>query len=503
MVAGVAIGVQAFLLSASRLWVATDSGGYIKLAAAVVERLDFAHEYFQFRPPGYPVLLASVFRVFGSASPTAILVLQHALVAGTAVLATLIAWALWPHRGFAWLVGLCGAFSLHLSTYANTVMTEVPYAFGVTACVYLLLRYGTTGRWPWLVGASAAAGGCALIKAFGQCMPLLCVLTALAYAGSGLRRRACHAVLAGIPAAILLVPVMANNYRTSGYFQLSCNGGLALYHRAVVIENLGGGTSVSMDRIRECVAEARHRGLVRDWVEVPDVFWVKDAIRGVQGVSMAAAADLMGQAGCDLLREHLGAAMLHSVRHAWRTLVMPDTYYRVVPGYTPADMLEVQQDYGAIVLVAGAEFMAKYLPPEFRPTITSPHLAVVTRWYRQYVDGAWREHGWVRSPYEALAVMSVLGGLAAFTRKNWRLWLIAGAVVFAHVVVAAYLGGTSPRYAVPVHPLLQVFGALALVLAGRLAVRAGRRVVGFHAESLASTTSVRPGDAASTPQWQA
>ena len=48
-------------------------------------------------------------------------------------------WTLSHRHGIALVAGLLGATGLHLSGYANGIISEVPYAFALTWCVYLLV----------------------------------------------------------------------------------------------------------------------------------------------------------------------------------------------------------------------------------------------------------------------------------------------------------------------------------------------------------------------------
>ncbi|MFQ5461059.1 MAG: ArnT family glycosyltransferase [Phycisphaerae bacterium] len=174
-----AIAFEALAMSASRIWVTPDSSGYVTLALRIVEDFDFSHELYQLRLPGYPALLAATFALFGDASPLAIMAIQHAMVVGCAALSVLIGWMLWPSRFFAATVGLLTGVSLHLSGYANAILTEVPYAFTLTAWLFLILRHYSTDRVRWLIAASAVTGLSAVIKDVGQYTIIVCIAVAL------------------------------------------------------------------------------------------------------------------------------------------------------------------------------------------------------------------------------------------------------------------------------------------------------------------------------------
>src|SRR5262245_19366020 len=75
-----ALAINAISFSASQLWVSPDASYYVELAGGLADHADFRSELFLIRPPGYPLFLAAVFKVFGAASPIGILAIQHLMV---------------------------------------------------------------------------------------------------------------------------------------------------------------------------------------------------------------------------------------------------------------------------------------------------------------------------------------------------------------------------------------------------------------------------------------
>jgi hypothetical protein len=71
------------------------------------------------------------------------------------------------------------------------------------------------------------------------------------------------------------------------------------------------------------------------------------------------------------------------------------------------------------------------------------------------------------SPYEAFVYLCMAGGLLSLGTRERMTWLLLALVIASQVVPSAFLAGTIPRYAVPVHPLLKAFAALAICLAVR------------------------------------
>ena len=157
VVLGAAVS-NAFCLAGSHLWVYPDSIDYIRLAGGLADRFDLHQELFLIRPPGYPAMLAVIFRVFESWSQTAILVVQHGMAIVAAGLTALIAWHLTQRKSVSLVAGLMCAGSLQVLAYANLVLTETPYMVTLLACVYFLVRYHHEGNLRVLALASLMAG---------------------------------------------------------------------------------------------------------------------------------------------------------------------------------------------------------------------------------------------------------------------------------------------------------------------------------------------------------
>lgn len=486
----------AFVLSASRLWLQPDSTAYITLAVGIAERLDFSHELYQLRTPGYPLLLAGVFRLFGAASPTAILLLQHAMVVGIALLSVMIAWTLWPRRSLALIVGLFSAFSLHLSGYANSVMTEVPYAFAMTACVYLLVRYYTHGGSGPLVGAAILAATAALIRPMG--LPIVLIVAAAAVvrswqeakpstsrsAGDQVRQvpgRArlgpvCRALLLTIgPSSIVLLPMMLHNYNTHGYFKLTCMGGITVYKRALCVERLDSGRSESLTRVRNAVDTARERGWIGPEATYRNLWPTVQACERVYDASFCDAAELMNRAGRDVMLEDPWLIASRAVVYSYRTLVMPDWAYRVQPGGTPgvndrlakgATLYAVDTFTPIVSQRVGLPIMARYLPMTKEPTNTTAWWTEFTRWYHHRIERGTPVTGLLDTPYEEFTALAVLGAALAMGLRRRGGWLLLGAVIVYQIAIGSFLGGAQPRFTVPLDPLLHVLAALPVALAG-------------------------------------
>ncbi|MFQ5592040.1 MAG: ArnT family glycosyltransferase, partial [Phycisphaerae bacterium] len=466
-----ALVVEGVAFAGSRLWYSPDAVQYITLGVAIRERLDFSHELFAIRPPGYPLILAAVFRLFGTDSATALMALQHGMVVCTAVVGASIAWMLRPSRAFALTAGVLGAFSLHLSGYANAALAEVPYTLLVTVCVHLLIRYQLAGTRRSLVYASVAAGGAALVKPIGELMLVTCAAVALhrawygprgvrpGSAGGRLKSIGFASVLAVVPGAVLVAPAIVRNLHYQGDLRLTSMGALALYQRAVVVDKLESPQDGTMAVVRAAYAQAGDKGLIDSAIPhntAAGTWQAHQACRLVYGLSYGEAADLLGKAGAEMLYKHPWRALRRSIGHAGRMLMRPSSGYRLQPSRS--------RDSGMFRDLAaqrvGATELDRYLPLQSLDTLSRTPLARSARWLMDQV--IWRYHqrlelgpsfsGLFDTPYEEYALLFLLGCVISLSQPSRRLWLLLGSVVVGHIVVSATWLGPIPRYKIPVHP---------------------------------------------------
>ena len=89
-------------------------------------------------PPGYPIFVAIVFRLFGN-STNALTVAQLVADGIAAAMVTLIASELFP-LGLSTLAGLLAAFSPHLSHYSLFLLPDSLSALPILIAIYLLVR---------------------------------------------------------------------------------------------------------------------------------------------------------------------------------------------------------------------------------------------------------------------------------------------------------------------------------------------------------------------------
>lgn len=109
---------------------------------------DAPDEYWHYRklsvcPPGMPILIAPVYRLghtWGRRIRYCVVLFFHALAAGTALLMMGLAWKVCQDRLIAFLVGTCLALSAPLYFYTFPIYPDLPAAFTIALCLWLLLN---------------------------------------------------------------------------------------------------------------------------------------------------------------------------------------------------------------------------------------------------------------------------------------------------------------------------------------------------------------------------
>jgi len=170
------------------------------------------------REPGYPLLLAGVFKLFGYG-------LEGARLANLLLtsLAALLAWALARRvtgDRFAGLVAVA-IFLLHPGTLIAEARggIEIPFMCAVLAFFVLLYRAMDADRSGYYFIAGLALGATVLVRSTPLLFPLVLVPYLLWAAPPGARRRRlaqCALIVAGM--GLVMSPWIARNYAVSGLF---------------------------------------------------------------------------------------------------------------------------------------------------------------------------------------------------------------------------------------------------------------------------------------------
>ena len=492
VVAVVALLINGLSLSASHLWVTSDASYYVELAGGIADHGDFRNEMFLVRPYGYPLMLAAIFRVFGSSSPVAIAVVQHAMLVVVAVLASLIAWHATYRRSVALMTGLLTACSLQLVSYGNQVITEAMYAMSLTLSVYLVVRYHRLGGGKVLAGASLCAGLSYLIRPTGILVVPICVLAVAHRAWQSrsaskaqpvhslwtwLRPATGQAALACVPGAAIVLCLMSYNASVHGTDISGLTSGLSMYQRLLTFDRFDSTKSEALVDIRKTVAEAKRRGALGAQFDHTQWGPVWQAYEVIHGLSFGESGEIMTRAANDLIRENRAAYLDHTARSAYWTLMRPDATYRFQPGGAPGSVNavgECKRDQSAEIFDIGTyrpmlgqwlDPYEYYLPLKTTARATTPLWTGITRWFHRHVEIGAPLLGLTDTLYQEFVWLCLMGiGLSLLTRDRMT-WLLIAGVFILHVAVFAILAAPSPRYIVPLHPLLFSFGALGVAMA--------------------------------------
>ncbi|MHB8685168.1 MAG: glycosyltransferase family 39 protein [Dehalococcoidia bacterium] len=206
-----------------------------------------------FWPPGYPFILAAVYRLFDD-SVRAALVLNALLAAATVVLVYAIG-----RRAFAGRAAMLGALLYALMPsavfFAGVTLSETTFTFVLLLAIWLIVESAARRSWRLLVAAGVAVGYAALIRGQAALIPLVALPFWLWSAGdvatgerrgdggaasgapTGARhgRREVRAALLrtlvlGAVAAAVIAPWTVRNYVESGSpVLISTNAGVDFY----------------------------------------------------------------------------------------------------------------------------------------------------------------------------------------------------------------------------------------------------------------------------------
>jgi len=502
LVGGVALVTNVLSLLSTPLWVYPDSIDYIQLATGLADRFDVENELYLIRTPGYPVFLAAIFLLAGSASPVVIQIVHHGMAAATAVIVAWIGWRISANRFVALLAGILSALSLQILTYANLALTETPFMLVLCACVGLLIRFHQEGNRRDLAFVSLFAGVGYLIRPVG--MYLLAITSACAVWRLWQERRTGKSVgaewdgrprlrfarllgatgFAIVPAALVMTPWMAISAYYHGGTQADRCLDYMYYLRAATFDGLDSTASPAMREIHAVIGEAVDMGHLPATADYRDRATVIRAYQAVRGATFAESSAILGRAGLDLMKEHWPDIAVGTVKYAVWLLIAPDPAYRFVPGGAPgiegrrngtADLFDI----GTYAFGPGSwEWLLNdsrhYLPlaSDHRP-ITEVGKGIASNFLNRVERGP-AVLGVGDSLYEELMILCLFAGGATMLTRARGPWFIVGAVVASHVLISAFLSGSQTRYALPVKPFLMLYAAFGLVILGSAMKRMAR-----------------------------
>lgn len=472
----------------NQLWISPEARGYIVLAGGIAERFDFGHDFFLVRPPGYPILLAGVFAVFGELSPRAIQIVQNLMMVMIVVLTAALAWRLTKRNKVAGLAGLFVALNPQGWAFANMIMTEIPFTVVMLLGVWFMLRFYDHHRLVDLATASFLVGISYLFRPIGLC--LLVILIGLAFRSvpsTQFGRRALGYRMIGRQLAFASIPAMLLSGSWLTFTTLKANGagagfGPTLFGRLVTLDKLDSSTSEHWTEIQSVVAKANARGLLPHEADARREGTVLDSFTLIRGFSYAETCSMMHRASIELLAEHWPRVLARTLAYSGWTILVPDSSFRFVIGGAEGKQLGdgewVRDPSAEIFSSATYEPMmrpligehGKYLPLRHEPRPLTPLWNSGVKLWHQLASFDTGLRGPLQTPYGIGVVIAVVGMAVGLAGRRRGAWIIPVLAVGLQVVGSAALVGPVPRYAVPVQPLMAVFAAGVLtVVVGSLA----------------------------------
>lgn len=158
-------------------------------------------------PPGYPILLAAIFKIAGD-SNTAIHVVQILADVAAVILLFLIALELFP-VGVAFIAALLAAISPQFAYFSVLLLPDSLVVAPILLAVYIIVRARHNPRLFEFVVAGALIGLSCWFRANSLLLPFFLAATASLLVERGKRLRAAPAVLAG--ALLLIAPITIKN----------------------------------------------------------------------------------------------------------------------------------------------------------------------------------------------------------------------------------------------------------------------------------------------------
>lgn len=480
------------------LWVQPDSVAYLALGEHLRNGGGFEHPWFVARTPGYPMLLAIAAVVGGAGSSTMVLMMQHGMVVGCAVIMTALGWRLSQSRTTGLVCGLLTGCSWALTGYAGTVLTEAPYFFTLMASLYGLCRFVEAGATRWLALGSTGLGCAALIRPAAMPLALLpvaalflCKHRKATSAALSFRRRwfaRCGALLAAAgPFALLtggwsVITAFQHGVAGAGNF-----AGRTLYHRVVTRGGWTGQDNEAMADIRRCVSEVNATDANAPPFDARMEEHAVICLQRVHGFTLAEASNRLGQAVAPIFRLHVWEILADTPRQAAYLLLVPDEIHRFRPEAESHRLGRVggaedgtsataswpstaafAEDVRRRLTEAGGEWMPE---PSRQASWISPLRSAAADVYDRFIlraDPCPPLPG--DTVFENWVCVCLLGSLVVLAGARRRIWAITLALVLLQVLPCAFAPGFDRRFSAPVRPVMHVWGVQLVVVVGHFMV---------------------------------
>jgi 4-amino-4-deoxy-L-arabinose transferase-like glycosyltransferase len=412
------------------------------------------------RPPGYALFAAGTILALGEELRSLIFV-QQLLGVGAALLTYLLG-RLTFGRTAGLVAGLLVALDGALILSGQSVMTETLFTALFLAALAALLLAARSGGWAWALAAGLLLGAAALTRPVAQALVVLVPLAFLLHTRR-LRPVVMGTVLVAIGFGLVMLPWMARNYAEHGTPTAAGGLGRSLIARTIKYDDgyfdaarpAPDDPSASSGQALKAQARQFIRGKRNTIRNSRSVRSTQSGLMQAFNLSQAESDRLMREVAQEAIAERPVYYLTGSLQMAWQIVLgkeKEDTY---------SDRWELRRDKD------WAEQWEERVDHLLTPTsFAEQESADTAEWLTEIFQPT--------SLGPVLPVLAGLGLLLAVVGARWA--LVAGLAGLLLLLLSAALDGPVPRYRYPLDPLIVLFAAGALVLAGRYVVAAARRL---------------------------
>ena len=194
-----------------------DATGYHRLAQKILFEQDFQGD--MFRTPGYPVIVAAIYGIFG-VHPWIVLLIQVFVSTFTLILFYKIAKYYFNERAALWSTLLFATSAIYI-LHTDLLYTETFYIVFHLVAIYTFYKFLKEDKLKYIVICGLVTGIAVLIRPSQQFYPFAFILLSVLYYKFNLKKIAKLSVALLIPCYLVLFPWMLRNYKLDNHWQIS------------------------------------------------------------------------------------------------------------------------------------------------------------------------------------------------------------------------------------------------------------------------------------------
>jgi hypothetical protein len=367
--------------------------------------------------PGYPLWLALIYKLTDSRSPMIVQNVQWVIDSLAVLLIVAVGVTAFDWRVGLWAGGIAAVWPL-LATYGSVPLADAPTSWLITGSVWMLLLAAKRKQLVWAVLSGVLIGISCWLRANAMFLGFISALAMLLFVQSSWRRRFILGAGLVLASCLLIAPIVIRN---------------AVAFHAFVPTGLGAGTNL-LEGIGETERGAKEFGAP------PNDRDLLDQDRRALNAQGDPSFDLYYPDGIERDRARARRALQIIKQHPF--------WYAATVVRRMAAVMKFAGEPSGIYGSAGINVTArKCLPPASQGGAIAFVVNVL---------------GMFQSVIRYLLLPLMIGGVALALRWDWRMMGIILASVFYYLVIGSLIH-THIRYGLPMHGLLTVFAAIALI----------------------------------------